>query len=326
MVGVPVVAVEVLAVVVEGAVVAVPAGLVALGALAGDVGGEAELPAETVPQPEASRGRTAISGTSARRICGGFAIASPTSCSSWPSRPRATICAMETTPTQAPRKHRSLSPLVMALDRLSPWWGPQLVVATALALDAALPPRLTIKPTWLLPSVEGALLLVLAVASPHPNLRHSPLRRRVAIGLIGLVSAVNVYSLVELVHFLLHHDVLNGRELIFSGILLWGTNVLLFGLWYYELDRGGPLTRLQGNERHADFLFVQMSADAARYAPEGWTPRLIDYLYTSLTNATAFSPTDTMPLSAPAKWLMAAQSLVSFATVGLIVARAVNIL
>jgi hypothetical protein len=213
----------------------------------------------------------------------------------------------------------------MALDRLSPWWGPQLVVAVALALDVVLPKRLTIGPTWLLPSVEGALLLALVAASPHPNVRHSPLRRQIAIGLIGLVSAVNIYSLIELAHFLLHHDVTNGHELIFSGVALWATNILLFGLWYFELDRGGPLARLQGTERYPDFLFVQMNDEGRRFAP-GWTPRLVDYLYTSFTNATAFSPTDTMPLTAQAKWLMAIQSLVAFVTVGLIVARAVNIL
>ena len=189
-----------------------------------------------------------------------------------------------------------------------------------------LPKRLTIGDSWLLPSVEGALLLALVVASPLPNVRHSPLRRQIAITLIGLVSAVNVYSLIELAHYLIHHNVTNGRQLIFSGIGLWVTNILLFGLWYFELDRGGPVARLLGEERHADFLFVQMNADAAKYAPEGWTPRLVDYLYTSFTNATAFSPTDTMPLTPQAKWLMAAQALVSFTTVGLIVARAVNIL
>jgi hypothetical protein len=254
-----------------------------------------------------------------------FVNFTPTSCSLWPSRLRATICAMQVSPH--PRRRRSLSRLVMALDRLSPWWGPQLVVAAALGLDFVLPPRLTVghTPTWLLPTVEGVLLLALVVASPHPNVRHSPLRRRIAIGLIGLISAVNAYSLVQLCRYLLSHGTANGRELIFSGIALWATNVLLFGLWYFELDRGGPDARLLGEEHYPDFLFVQMT-DAARFAPEHWAPRLLDYLYTSLTNATAFSPTDTMPLTAAAKWLMGAQALTSFVTIGLIVARAVNIL
>src|SRR5947209_14608188 len=108
--------------------------------------------------------------------------------------------------SRTPRFRRSFSPLVRTLDRLSPWWEPQLVVAVALVLDAFLPPRLTVGATWLLPSVEGALLVGLVVASPHPNVRHSRLRRQIAIGLIGLVSAVNVYSLVVLAHYLLHHD------------------------------------------------------------------------------------------------------------------------
>lgn len=211
------------------------------------------------------------------------------------------------------------------LDGLSPYWGPQVVVLAALLLDLALPARLTIGPSWLLPSVEAALLLGLALASPHPQLRHSPLRRRVAITLIALVSGVNLFSLVELTHLLLNGHVSNGHELVFSGALLWGTNVLLFGLWYYELDRGGPVARAVDAGAYPDFLFVQMS-DGVPFSPPGWKPRLVDYLYTSFTNATAFSPTDTMPLTPTAKWLMSIQSLASLITIGLVVARAVNIL
>jgi hypothetical protein len=214
---------------------------------------------------------------------------------------------------------------VARLDSWSPYWGPQAVVLAALLLDLALPAKLTIGPTWLLPSVEALLLLGLVVASPHPQVRHSPLRRHVAILLIALVSAVNIFSLVLLCHYLLHAHAENGRQLVLSGIVLWGTNVLLFGLWYFELDRGGPTARALKQDRYPDFLFVQMT-DAARYSQPGWMPRLIDYLYTSFTNATAFSPTDTMPLTPAAKWLMGLQSLAALATIGLVVARAVNIL
>jgi hypothetical protein len=217
------------------------------------------------------------------------------------------------------------SRIVAQLDSWSPYWGPQVVVLAAILLDLALPDRLTIGPTWLLPSVEGLLLLGLVIASPQPNVRHSPLRRHLAISLIALVSAVNLVSLILLCHFLLHGHPDNGRELVFSGIALWGTNVLLFGLWYFELDRGGPAARARHEGHPPDFLFVQMS-DGAPYAQEGWLPRLVDYLYTSFTNATAFSPTDTMPLSPAAKWLMATQSLAALTTIGLVVARAVNIL
>jgi hypothetical protein len=211
------------------------------------------------------------------------------------------------------------------LDGLSPYWGPQLVVLTALLLDLALPTRLTVGPAWLLPSVEGALLLILVLASPHPQVRRSSARRYLSMVLIALVSAVNLFSLIELSHYLLHGNVENGRALIFSGFALWGTNVLLFGLWFYELDRGGPAGRAMDVAPYPDFLFVQMS-DGREFSEPGWKPRLVDYLYTSLTNATAFSPTDTMPLTPVAKWLMGVQSLASLITIGLVVARAVNIL
>jgi hypothetical protein len=217
------------------------------------------------------------------------------------------------------------SRIVAKLDQWSPYWAPQLVVAAAILLDLFLPAKLTLGPSWLLPSVEGLLLIGLVVASPHPQVRRSPLRRRVAIGLIGLVSAVNLFSLVLLSHYLLLGAKESGRSLIFSGIALWGTNVLLFGLWFFELDRGGPVARTLDEGDYPDFLFPQMT-DAADYSPPGWTPRLVDYLYTSLTNAMAFSPTDTMPLTPAAKWLMSVQSLASLLTLGLVVARAVNIL
>ena len=199
------------------------------------------------------------------------------------------------------------------------------MVLAALLLDLALPQKLTLGPNWVLPAVEGALLIGLAIASTHPAARYSQLRRRLAIGLIGLVSAVNVYSLAVLSHYLINGTKIGGRSLIFSGVALWGTNILLFALWFWELDRGGPLARMTGREQLPDFMFPQM-AEGMRYAPAGWKPRLVDYLYLAFTNGTAFSPTDTMPLSAVAKWLMTGQALVSLWVVVLVVARAVNIL
>jgi uncharacterized membrane protein len=223
------------------------------------------------------------------------------------------------TPHRPPRNR-----YVARLERHLPFWEPQLVVACTIALQLTLPNDVTLGPPWLLPSLEGALLIGLILVSPNPKARHSPLRRRVAIGMIGFVSAANIVSLVMLSHQLLHGGKENGRQLILSGIVLWCTNVLLFGLWYWETDRGGPVAREKGERDFPDFLFPQMTDP--RWAPEDWMPRLIDYLYVSLTNATAFSPTDTMPLTATAKWLMSAQSIASLVTVGLVVARAVNIL
>jgi hypothetical protein len=211
-----------------------------------------------------------------------------------------------------------------ALERILPFWEPQLVVACAIGLQLSLSQEVTVGPSWLIPSLEGALLIGLVIASPHPNVRHSPVRRHVAIGMIGFVSAANIVSLVLLSHRLLQGGKENGHALILSGIVLWCTNVLLFGLWYWEVDRGGPVARSCGEFDTPDFLFPQMSDP--KWAPPNWSPKLIDYLYVSLTNATAFSPTDTMPLTPTAKWMMSAQSVASLVTVGLVVARAVNIL
>lgn len=223
------------------------------------------------------------------------------------------------TPHRPPRNR-----FLAAVERYLPFWEPQLVVACAIALQLTLSDQVTLGPSWLFPTLEGALLVGLVIASPHPNVRHSPTRRRVALGMIGFVSAANMVSLVMLSHSLLHGGKENGRELILSGVSLWVTNVLLFGLWYWEVDRGGPVARASGTEDFPDFMFVQM--DKTQFAPEDWRPALIDYLYLSFTNATAFSPTDTMPLTPIAKWLMSGQALASLVTVGLVVSRAVNIL
>src|SRR5436305_3777814 len=171
------------------------------------------------------------------------------------------------------RQRRAVRDLESVLARHDPFWAPQLVVLAAILLDLALPERLTVGPNWLLPSFEGLLLLGLMLASPHPDVRHSPLRRNVAMALIGMVSIVNIVSLVLLCHYLLHGGKSNGRALIFAGIALWATNVLLFGLWFWELDRGGPVARgtgvaTGGSERRPDFLFPQMTDP--RWAPPEW--------------------------------------------------------
>jgi uncharacterized membrane protein len=135
----------------------------------------------------------------------------------------------------------------------------------------------------------------------------------------------NVGSLLLLVHELLkpgNHMV--GQRLIFSSASIWVTNVIVYALWYWELDRGGPQAREHERHRAPDFLFPQMVT--AGCAPSDWAPQFIDYLYVAFTNATAFSPTDTMPLTPWAKTLMGIQSLVSLLTIVLVAARAVNIL
>jgi uncharacterized membrane protein len=210
------------------------------------------------------------------------------------------------------------------LERGDPYWPAQLAVAAAIALSLTLSERVTIGPTWLLPIVEGVLLVALVAIAPARATSHRPGLRRFALTVIALVSLVNVVSLALLVHYLINGGAAGGHRLILSGAVLWATNVLLFAVWYWEMDRGGPVARFLDTDAMADFQFPQM--DNPRLAPEGWRPGFVDYLYTSLTNATAFSPTDTMPLTHTAKIVMAIQSVAALLTVGLVIARAVNIL
>lgn len=152
-------------------------------------------------------------------------------------------------------------------------------------------------------------------------------RREIVIGLLSLVLACNVFGVVLLVSALVAHSGhhITGRQLLFSGGAVWLTDVVAFALVYWELDCGGPLARaLAGARRKPDFQFPQ--DENAELAQDGWAPLLWDYFYVSLTNATAFSPTDAMPLTRPAKRLMAVESTLSAMTVLLIAARAVNIL
>jgi len=203
-----------------------------------------------------------------------------------------------------------------------PFWPAQLSVLAAIGIQLLLPERLTVGPSWLVPSLEGLLLVGMFIVTPNVVEEEHPRRRRVALSLTAFVSAANIFSLGALTHYLLHHKVDEGRALIVSGVLIWLTNLLIFALWFWEMDRGGPGKRASGKDRAPDFLFPQMTDD--RIEPLDWRPKYIDYLYVSLTNNTAFSPTDTMPLTPMAKSIMGAQSLVSLVTIGLIVARAVN--
>jgi uncharacterized membrane protein len=207
-----------------------------------------------------------------------------------------------------------------------PFWPAQLTILAAIALQLSLSHRLTVGPFWLLPALEGALFIGMSFASPRELEREHTVRRRVALGLTAFVSAANIISLTLLSKYLLHNasKIKNGHELIISGAVIWLTNFLIFALWYWEMDRGGPGKRASGKDQAPDFLFPQMSDDTIE--PRNWRPQFIDYLYVSLTNATAFSPTDTMPLSPLAKVVMGTQSMVSLVTLGLIVSRAVNIL
>jgi uncharacterized membrane protein len=204
-------------------------------------------------------------------------------------------------------------------------WPALIATLVAIALQLALPGRLVqgLGNRALIPALEGVLLLVLLVKSPLRISKEESRLRIAGVSLIALITVVNMVSLVELLHALLYGSSVGGRTLVYASLPIWLTNVIVFGLWYWELDRGGPAIRQQPKHRAPDFLFPQMSTPGS--AP-GWAPSFLDYLYTSFTNATAFSPTDTMPLTPWAKLLMMLQSLASLVTVAVVISRAVNIL
>ena len=211
-------------------------------------------------------------------------------------------------------------------------WPARLAVVAAVVLYITLPEGLTLGAAlkWIVTILEAALLIPLTVAAPRLQPDARGWVRPAVIGLIAVVNLVNALSLILLVDALLHgksnlgHVHLDGRSLILAAIEIWLTNVIVFGLWYWELDRGGPGARRRPDHREPDFLFPQMVTPGV--TPEPWAPGFVDYLYVAVTNATAFSPTDTMPLTPWAKTLTLVQSLISLLTIALVAARAVNIL
>ena len=206
-----------------------------------------------------------------------------------------------------------------------PRWPALLAVLVAIALQLILPESLIrgLGNRALVPSLEGLLLLVLLIANPGRISPEQSRLRIIGVALIALITIANMVSLVELIHALLYGTHAGGRTLVYASVPIWLTNVITFGLWYWELDRGGPAVRQQTQHRGPDFLFPQMSTPGSS---PGWAPQFLDYLYTSFTNATAFSPTDTMPLTTWAKLLMMLQSFASLVTVAVVVSHAVNIL
>jgi hypothetical protein len=174
---------------------------------------------------------------------------------------------------------------------------------------------------WLVTAVPEAVLLVdLLLGSSLAR------TRRLALTLLGVLVLGNLASLAILLAGLLTTSTrdLGGGELLLTGAAIWVTNFIVFGFWFWEIDAGGPVARAMHERSTPDFQFPQ--DENPELAQEEWAPRLWDYFYVSLTNSIAFSPTDVMPLTRPAKTLMAAESTLSAITVLLVAARAVNIL
>ena len=206
-------------------------------------------------------------------------------------------------------------------------WPVTLTTGVAIALQFAVPDRLVlVHPYWVLPAVQGVLLIALVMANPRRIDRESKALRFLALTFAALLSLANGWSVARLAIGITEGTTgITPARLLLGGAMVWLTNVVVFALWYWEFDRGGPVARALNVKRYPDFQFVQMVSPPDMVPPD-WEPNFVDYLYLALTNAAAFSPTDVMPLSRWAKVAMAAQSLVSIVTVALVVSRAVNIL
>jgi hypothetical protein len=207
-------------------------------------------------------------------------------------------------------------------------WPVAITLAVAAALQVAVPDKLVlVSPSWILPAVQGALLIVLVTANPHRINRESMALRSLSLMLAALLTLANGWSVARLAVGITQGTMgQKAGQLLITGAVIWLTNVIVFGLWYWEFDRGGPVARaLNIGNHYPDFQFPQMVSPPAMVPPD-WEPAFLDYLYLGFTNASAFSPTDVMPLSRWAKVAMTVQSLISIVTVALLVSRAVNIL
>ena len=198
-------------------------------------------------------------------------------------------------------------------------------VLASMVLTVILRNELRLGPRWLLPLIEGGLLVALIVGDPGAITRRSRELRMLSIGLVSVLVLGALWSTGQLIDDLVHGgpQTNSAGDLLAAGSTVWISNNIAFALLYWELDGGGAAARAHDVATYVDLAFPQHVNPGI--APPGWRPRFVDYLYLSFTNATAFSPTDVMPLVPWAKIAMAVQASVSLAILGLVVARAVNV-
>ena len=200
-------------------------------------------------------------------------------------------------------------------------------MVAVLVLQLLVPTEIIALPRWIMPALGAALLLPLVWTNPFHLRRDEPWLRSVELVLLAVLVLVNAVYLTGMIFFLGEGEADNGKVLVKAALLIWATNVVAFAVWYWEIDRGGPFARAPEHEREverADLLFPQMTVDLPGW--DRWLPGFTDYLFVAFTAATAFSPTDTMPLTARVKTLMAVQSAIALLTVAVVAARAINVL
>ncbi len=219
-----------------------------------------------------------------------------------------------------------------AAAQAEPRWHAALGVAAAIVFYVTLPPKIVVGPLWLMPALVGVILIPLIVISPRRH-HESPLHRGMSIFTVVLLNVFNVGTVVTLLLQIVsvhHRKPIGGEQLLLAAVEIWLTNVIVYALWFWEIDGHGPdvrpRTQNEQEVRRADFLFPQMALTPEVREHYPWRPGFLDYVFLSFTNATAFSPTDTFPLTGIAKVMMMAEALTSLVTIAVVAGRAINIM
>jgi len=207
------------------------------------------------------------------------------------------------------------------------WWPVALAIVVATFLHVALPAKYRINPPWLAPAVLLGLLAALIIGDPGRIDRQKTWLRILTGAVIAFLTLANLAAAGRLVHDIITNNKLyasNATGLLATGGVIWATNVIAFGLWYWDLDRGGAAARAHYPQANPAFIFPEMLH--TDYVPATWVPQFVDYLSLGFWTATAFSPTDISAIRPWAKLMMITEAGVSVVIGGLVIARAINIL
>jgi hypothetical protein len=207
------------------------------------------------------------------------------------------------------------------------WWPVALAIIVVAGLHVALPAKYRGNPPWVGPAVLLALLAALVIGDPGRIDRQKTWLRIITGTLIAFITVANLFAAAHLVHDILSSNKLfasNATGLLATGGVIWVTNVIAFGLWYWDLDRGGAAARAHHPQASPAFVFPEMLLTG--YAPAAWVPEFADYLSLAFWTATAFGPTDVSAIKRWAKLLMMIEAMVSLGIGALVIARAINIL
>lgn len=208
-----------------------------------------------------------------------------------------------------------------------PRWPVVVTIAAVILLLKLLPGPIRLAPMYVTYMVGGMVLApIVAVGLTAARARWLRVERAVVLVFFSYMVIVTLVNLANLIRVMSGgQENVTGQQLLSSSVAVWVTNVLIFSLLYWQMDRGGPESRVNRAGRRTDWLFPQESAPAED-VPPGWRPVFVDYLYLSYSTATAFSTTEVAPLTPRAKLLMMCESSISLATILLVAARAINIL